>query len=263
MSFKLSFAGVFALVVASAALTGACSAPADSVDDGTVDLASKSAHFETFQGMDGQYYFDLVAGNGQNVLRSEGYKTSQGAATGIASVEQNGVDSQQFEVLQASDGEYYFNLVAENNEIVGTSQMYASKYNAQRGAATVRGLVLLLGANPETKPAVHQERFEVFTGEDKKFYFRLRAGNGEIVLGSQAYTAKSSALNGIASVQTNGTAASHFEIITTADGDYAFHLKATNGQIIAKSETYVSKTNAQRAIDSIIKILGDRPPVSQ
>jgi uncharacterized protein YegP (UPF0339 family) len=261
MSLKISFA-VLALV-GSAALTCACSAPVDSVDDGSVDLASKSAHFETFVGMDGQYYFDLVAGNGQNVLRSEGYQTSQGAKNGIASVEQNGVDSQQFEVLQAKDGEYYFNLLADNHEVIGTSEMYTTKYSAQRGAKTVRGLVLLLGANPQVKAAVRQERFEVFTGEDKKFYFHLRAGNGEIVLSSQAYTAKSSALGGIGSVQTNGATTSHFEVIETLDGQYAFHLKAANGQIIGRSESYVSKSNAQRGIDAVVKIVGDRPPVAQ
>ena len=97
----------------------------------------------------------------------------------------------------------------------------------------------------------------MFTGEDKKVYFRLRANNGEIVLGSQAYTAKSSALNGIESVKTNGTNTARFQIINTVDGEYAIRLVAANGQIIARGESYVSKSNASRGVDAIINILKD------
>ena len=40
-------------------------------------------------------------------------------------------------------------------------------------------------------------RFEIFVGSDDKFYFHLKAENGEIVAASQGYTSKQSAENGI------------------------------------------------------------------
>ncbi len=248
--------------VALALVTAACSAaPQDATEEGSDEIVSKSAHFETFVGQDGQHYFSLVAANNQNVLRSEGYKSTSGMNNGIASVVQNGVDPSAFQILEAKDGEFYFNLVAVNHEIIGTSEMYSTKSSATRGASTVRALTNLLGAQAHQQDAAHAVRYEVFQGEDKKFYFHLRAGNGEIVLASQGYTAKSSAQNGVSSVNANGATGVKYEIIETADGRFAFHLKAANGQIIAKSETYVSHANAQRGIDTCVKIISGNPIV--
>jgi uncharacterized protein YegP (UPF0339 family) len=253
-------------VVAVALAFGAvgCSAADDgSFEDGAAEISSHSARFETFVGNDGKTYFDLVAGNGQNVLRSQGYGSASSAQTGMDSVVANGTNPAAFEILEASDGSYYFNLTAANHEIIATSEMYSSKYNAQRGAATVRALVLMLGENPEVKPAVHQARFEVFTGEDKKFYFHLRAANGEIILVSQAYTAKSSALSGIKSVESNGASASQWKMFSAINGDYGIRLVATNGQTIGSGELYSTQSNATKAISTIESLLAANVPVYQ
>jgi hypothetical protein len=251
MFIKLGSAFGFAFVLS----TFGCSAPGESVDDGTVEISSRSAHFETFVGEDGKTYFDLVAANGENVLRSQGYASSSGAKNGEASIVANGSDPQAFDLLEASDGTWYFNLTAKNNQIIGTSQMYVTKSDATRGASTVRALVLLLGENPESINAVHQERFEVFTGEDKKFYFHLRAGNGEIVLGSQGYTAKASAIAGIASVESNGVVASRWQTFTAIDGEYGIRLVAGNGQTIGAGELYTTKESASDAVATISAML--------
>jgi uncharacterized protein len=261
MSFNIVRTGLLALALAASTFAVGCSANVDGddaqVEGSEAEIVSRTAHFETFVGMDGKFYFDFVAGNGQNVLRSEAYTTAQGAAKGIAAVTAAGVDSAAYDVQLAKNGEYYFNIVAANHEIVATSETYSSKSNATRAASTVRQLINLTGAKPEAAPAVKRERFETFTGEDKKVYFRLRANNGEIVLGSQAYTAKSSALNGIESVKSNGVNAARFQIVETVDGEYAIRLVAANGQIIGRGESYVSKSNASRGVDAIVNILKD------
>lgn len=248
------------LVSASLASLAACSAaPGEemSVEDGSSEVTSTSAHFETFVGKDGQHYFSLVAGNGQNVLRSEGYVTVAGMNGGIASVTANGVDLVNYDILQAKDGEFYFNITsAANGQTVATSEMYSTKSNAQRASRTVRGLVLLTGATPAATPAVKRERFEIFTGEDKKAYFHLRAGNGEIVLQSQGYTTKQSAATGIASVKANAVLASQWSTVETVNGEFSIRLTAKNGQIIARGESYASKSGAQTAIDTISGLLG-------
>lgn len=46
-------------------------------------------------------------------------------------------------------------------------------------------------------------KFELFHDAAKKFRWRLKAANGEIIAQSQAYETKASAQNGIASVQKN------------------------------------------------------------
>ncbi len=84
----------------------------------------------------------------------------------------------------------------------------------------------------------------------------MQAGNGEIVLQSQGYTTKASANNGVASVQTNGVNAARYEILPAADGQFFFHLKAANGQVIAHGETYASQSAATDGMNGCITILG-------
>ena len=42
-------------------------------------------------------------------------------------------------------------------------------------------------------------------------------------------------------------------VLEAKSGEFFFHLKAANGEIIGRSETYVTKSNAERARDSIIE----------
>jgi len=53
----------------------------------------------------------------------------------------------------------------------------------------------------------------------------------------------------------NGLDAAHYDIRQSADGGYYFNLKASNGQTIATSEVYASRSNAERAVNSIIALL--------
>ena len=46
-------------------------------------------------------------------------------------------------------------------------------------------------------------KYELYLDKEEKFRFRLRASNGEIICASQGYTAKQSALEGIASIKEN------------------------------------------------------------
>jgi len=249
-------------VLCALSLTAVAGCAAETGDDAaeaedTSDLVSRSAYFESFQGLDGQYYFHLVAANGQNVLRSEGYARAAGADNGVSSVLANGNDKRNFDVLQAESGEWYFNLKAGNGEVIGTSQLYSTKAHADRGATTVRALVRLFGGakTATTQAAPQTERFEIFKGEDKQTYFHLRAANGEIMLSSEGYAAKSGADNGIASVEANGVDAANFQIFEAWDGAWGVRLVAGNGQIIARTETYSTKSNATRAVARLTDIL--------
>lgn len=256
---------VAALCVLSLSLAAGCAAPTsdesteDTAESTSEELVSRSARFETFVGQDGQHYFDLIAGNGQNVLRSEGYGSQAAAEKGIAAVTTVARSTKAFQTKQAKNGEWYFNVVAQNGEIVGTSQLYATKSNATRGASTVRALAKLAGPQPVVEPAPRRERFETFVGEDKQTYFRLRAGNGEIMLGSEGYSSKAGALHGIESVRDNGARAAAYQVFETANGEYAVRLVAGNGEIIARGESYASKSNATRAVTRLVEILANHP----
>jgi uncharacterized protein YegP (UPF0339 family) len=250
------FAAVFALAACGPADATIDTQNEDVVDGASADLAAASAgRFESFVGKDGQHYFHLLAANGEKVLGSEGYASAQGAQGGIASVKANGANAARYLSREASDGSRYFVLTAANGAIIGMSQFYATQASADRGQAAVQRVVGNIVGNEAA--AAGATRFETFKGLDGRYYFHLKANNGEIVLQSQSYAAKASATAGIASVKANGVLAARYEVRAAADGKSYFVLKAGNGAIIGRSEAYASASNAVRGIATVQALLGD------
>ncbi len=93
--------------------------------------------FEITARKNGEYQFNLKATNGQVILTSQGYKSKATCLNGVESVKKNSQDEKRFEVKQASNGKPYFNLMATNGQVIGSSQMYASEATMQNGIASV------------------------------------------------------------------------------------------------------------------------------
>ena len=86
----------------------------------------------------GEFQFNLKATNGQVILTSEGYKTKASCLNGVESVKKNCMEEKRFDVKVASNGKPYFNLMASNGQIIGSSQMYANEVNMKNGIASVQ-----------------------------------------------------------------------------------------------------------------------------
>jgi len=95
--------------------------------------------------------------------------------------------------------------------------------------------------------------FEIKKAKDGQTFFHLKAANGQIILVSEMYKAKESALNGIESVSKNALLAGRFEKLTSKNGKFYFTLKAANSQVIGNSEMYESEASRDNGIDSVIK----------
>ena len=93
--------------------------------------------FEIKTRKNGEFQFNLKATNGQVILTSEGYKTKASCLNGVESVKKNCQDEKRFEIKEASNGKPYFNLMATNGQIIGSSQMYANQVNMKNGIASV------------------------------------------------------------------------------------------------------------------------------
>lgn len=93
--------------------------------------------------------------------------------------------------------------------------------------------------------------YELTTSKDGQFKFVLKAGNAEVILTSELYKTKSSAENGIASVQTNSPNDSRYERKDATNGKPYFNLKATNGQVIGTSQMYASAQTRDGGIESV------------
>ena len=96
-------------------------------------------------------------------------------------------------------------------------------------------------------------KFEIYTDKRGEFRFRLKANNGQSILASEGYKAKTSCTNGIESVKKNSQDDSKFEKLESKSGKPYFNLKATNGQVIGNSEMYESVSGMENGIASVKK----------
>jgi len=86
----------------------------------------------------GEFQFNLKAGNGQVILSSEGYSSKANCINGIASVRKNSQDESKFDSKISTNNKHYFNLKATNGQVIGSSQMYESESSKNNGIRSVR-----------------------------------------------------------------------------------------------------------------------------
>lgn len=96
-----------------------------------------------------------------------------------------------FHITTRSNGEVQFNLKADNGQVILSSEGYTSMAACENGIESVR------------KNATEEGRFERKESSNGKFYFNLKAGNGQVIGTSQMYEADNSRDNGIESVMKN------------------------------------------------------------
>jgi uncharacterized protein len=93
-------------------------------------------------------------------------------------------------------------------------------------------------------------KFELKKSTNGKCFFNLLASNGQVILTSEMYESKSSALNGIASVQKNSADASRFAKLEGKNKAPYFTLKAGNHQVIGQSQMYDNEKTRDNGIKS-------------
>ena len=97
----------------------------------------------------------------------------------------------KFIISSRKNGEFQFNLKASNGQIILSSEGYASKNNCMNGVDSVK------------KNSKDDSKFDSKEAVNGKFYFNLKATNGQIIGSSQMYTTAVSRDNGITSVKVN------------------------------------------------------------
>lgn len=94
-------------------------------------------------------------------------------------------------------------------------------------------------------------KFEIKKDKAGKLRFNLKAGNGQVILSSEAYNSRSACDNGIESVRKNSADDGRFERKTAKNGKAYFNLKAANGQVIGASQMYASEASMENGIKSV------------
>lgn len=101
----------------------------------------------------------------------------------------------KFVLKTGSNGQYYFSLKADNGQKILGSEGYTSKAACENGIESVK------------KNATEDSRYEKKTSTNGKYYFTLKATNGQIIGTSEMYESESGRDNGIASVKANAPGA--------------------------------------------------------
>ena len=106
-------------------------------------------------------------------------------------------------------------------------------------------------------------KFVIGKTKNGQYRFNLKAGNGEIIATSEAYTTLAACKNGVESVKKNALVEIEdqtvneskknpkYELYLDKAGEYRFRLKAANGEIICHGEGYKAKASCKNGIDSI------------
>lgn len=97
-----------------------------------------AAQFEIKKSKNGQFYFNLKAGNGETVLTSEQYTSKAGAKNGIAAVKTNAGKDSRYEGKTAKNGKHFFVLKAGNHQVIGVSETYNTEAACEKGMAAVK-----------------------------------------------------------------------------------------------------------------------------
>jgi len=242
---------ITALVLSTTAVVISAGGCATTEGDDVSDADSNSTaagKFDLWQANDG-WHFHLTSGNGAILLTSEAYTSRTGAINGVLSVENNGVDNAQYQLVQAKNGGYLLHLVAGNNETISFSQVYSTKSNATRAIAScVKAVTTYLDkAEANTTGA----RAQIEAGATNQFRFNIYSSNGQIVLSSESYTTEAAAWNGAFAVQDAASTDANFAVKTANDGRFYFTLTADNGQVVGVSQMYSTKASAQSGITSV------------
>lgn len=97
----------------------------------------------------------------------------------------------KFVISKRANEEFQFLLKAGNGEVILASEGYSSKANCANGIESVR------------KNSQDDNKYEKKTASNNKYYFNLKATNGQIIGSSEMYESSSGRDNGIASVKKN------------------------------------------------------------
>ena len=98
----------------------------------------------------------------------------------------------KFQIKKDKAGEFRFALKAGNGEIILNSEGYKAMSSCTNGIASVQ------------KNCGDEDRYEKKEAKNGKFYFVLKASNGQVIGQSEMYNSSSGRNNGIKSVMKNG-----------------------------------------------------------
>ena len=258
--------------------------PIEFIDDDEPEEEEKSSDAKAAKGEDkiknggkyeiikkhGGFYFLLKANNGQLLLESSGYTTLAGAKKAVDTF-RNAVAVGEFSIDVDKNGNFKFILrTSARSQMHYHGETYASRQSAEKSILSVKRfapttVVKRMEENDEedaveTMPVVTKPLQE---GDHKmggkyiieerfgKFYFLLKANNGQLLLESPAFTSEQGAKSGI---ETFKKAADTGVFVTDMDkkGKFRFILRLNaRSHMRYFGESYSTRQSAENSVHSV------------
>ncbi len=111
----------------------------------------------------------------------------------------------KFVIKNAAKG-VMFNLLAGNNQVIATSEVYNTMAACKNGIASVQKNAPIANIEDQTVEGFKTEKnpkFEIYTDKKGETRFRLKATNGETIAVGEGYKSKAGCKNGIESIKKN------------------------------------------------------------
>ncbi|MBI9008915.1 MAG: DUF1508 domain-containing protein [Tenericutes bacterium] len=219
----------------------------------------------------GLYKYRLKASNGEILVVSYGYASKKGAKNGIETFIK-AVETGNFEISTDKVGFSHFDLFgARGARVIAAGEFYKTVKLAESAVESVKKFylcdkivelakipqnemreVLVENLKVEEKP---NGKYQLSKEGDKAFFIKLVASNGQVLLVSQKYASKQSALNGLESIK-NAIENQNFTVSKDKQERYQYKLYTSNKQLIVSGETYPQRANCLSSVESVIRFSG-------
>jgi uncharacterized protein YegP (UPF0339 family) len=215
----------------------------------------------------GLFKYRLKASNGEILVVSFGYSTRKGAKTGIETFK-NAVETGNFEIHTDKAGFSHFDLFgARGARVIAIGEFYKTLKLAESAVESVKNFastdkVIDLEEIPSAE--IREEIVEVpdieenpkgkyqLVKEGKSYVIKLLASNSQVLLVSQLYASKQTALNGLEAIK-KAIEARNFTIYKDKQNRYQYNLYTANKQLIVSGETYPVKKNCLSSVQSVCR----------
>jgi len=231
------------------------------------DKKSPSGKYELYPEA-GMYKYRLKASNGEILAVSFGYSSKAGAQAGLETF-RKAVKQGNFEISTDKSNYSHYDLFgARSARVILTGEFYSTLKKAESAVESVKKFyqtdrVVELKSIPASevreeivpKQKVDQNangKYQLVKDDEKSYFIKLVASNGQVLLVSQSYASKQSALNGLETIQ-NAIANQNFTISKDKQNRYQYNLYSNNKQLIVSGETYPVKQSCLSAIQSVLR----------
>ena len=218
----------------------------------------------------GLYKYRLKASNGEILVVSFGYSTRKGAKTGIDTFK-NAVEGGNFVIVTDKAGYSHFDLFgARSARVIAIGEFYQTLKLAESAVESVKNFyssnkVVDLDEIPAKEireeivavPKIEENKNGKFQliKDGKQYLIKLVASNAQVLLVSQKYASKQTALNGLDAIKS-AIEAKSFTVSKDKQNRWQYNLYTANKQLIVSGESYPVKQNAISSIHSVVRFAG-------